>query len=182
MGSTPTGRTMQMWRNGRRSRLKICRAMSPWGFDSPHLHIMKTIRFSSYESFKKWFYRNKRECDFPLIERNNWWLRRQENLDMFRYVTPNGKCLGIAAVTPYESDWKDDKRKYISLFEIHRKFHRKGYGYWMFRSIENYYKSRGSTHFALMSVDDESDRFWRKLGFRRGNLSVEENDLQYRIK
>lgn len=143
---------------------------------------MKIIRFGSYESFCKWFNRVDRTTDFGLISANYWHYRKHDNLDIFRFVE-NGKITGIAFVTPYEELNDIDEDRYLNLFEIKNKLRRRGRGFWFFQMIKDYYKKKVKVkHFVLYPIDDGSERFWRSIGFRSGNLCIEDCDLQLRVK
>ena len=58
------------------------------------------------------------------------------------------------------------KRPFIKLFEVSPEYSRKGIGTRIFKDIIDWYKDFNYfTTFELESLDDESDAFWKSLGF-----------------
>ena len=58
------------------------------------------------------------------------------------------------------------KRPFIKLFEVSPDYSRKGIGTRLFNDIKDWYKDFNYfTTFELESLDDESDAFWKSLGF-----------------
>ena len=58
------------------------------------------------------------------------------------------------------------KRPFIKLFEVSPEYSRKGIGTRLFNDIKDWYKDFNYfTTFELESLDDESDAFWKSLGF-----------------
>lgn len=140
----------------------------------------KLIKFKSYDTFSNWFSRINRSIRYPLIRRNSWRRSKGEYIDIFRYME-NGKPVGVVFVVLYDGYYTDPM--YIDLFEVDNKYHGSGIGTRMFDCIKEYYKKKyGTTHIVLSYVDRESEKFWRHMGFRRGEFCTENCELQYTIK
>ena len=72
------------------------------------------------------------------------------------------------------------KRPFIKLFEVSPEYSRKGIGSRLFNDIKDWYKDFNYfTTFELESLDDESDAFWKHLGFKP--FENEDGEILYKL-
>lgn len=72
------------------------------------------------------------------------------------------------------------KRSFIKLFEVSPEYSRKGIGTRLFNDIKDWYKDFNYfTTFELESLDDESDAFWKHLGFKP--FENEDGEILYKL-
>lgn len=72
--------------------------------------------------------------------------------------------------------WRlNEKIAYIDLFEIHPAYRNKGMGKELFSELTSYFISRDIYVVELKYISEESQAFWKKLGF----LDFEGNDFPY---
>lgn len=128
---------------------------------------MKLNEFKTEYSFRKWFYEKENYKKFPFINVNIHWI--QEPIRIAR-LTNGNDSIGLVVF----SQW-DENDMYISLFEIQKKYRRKGYGNKMINMLLEENKPK---LVLLEYCDEDSKRFWKSLGFhRRIKYAVEETEM-----
>lgn len=128
---------------------------------------MKLNEFKTEYSFRKWFYKNKNYKKFQFIDINLRWV--QDPIRIVRLTNEND-TIGLVIF----SQW-DENDMYISLFEIQKKYRRKGYGNKMINMLLEENKPK---LVLLEYCDEDSKKFWKSLGFhRRIKYAVEETEM-----
>lgn len=81
--------------------------------------------------------------------------------DFFVLLSPEGHLEAASVIKPI-----DDNNFYIKLFEVSERNFGQGIGRLLFNKIVNFYSNNvDSLTFELESLDDDSTRFWKKMGF-----------------
>ena len=132
---------------------------------------MKLNEFKTEYSFRKWFYKNKNYKKFQFIDINLRWV--QDPIRIARLTNEND-TIGLVIF----SQW-DENDMYISLFEIQKKYRRKGYG----NKMINMLLEENKPKFVLLEYcDEDSKKFWKSLGFhRRIKYAVEETEMYKKL-
>lgn len=94
---------------------------------------------------------------------------------IYGFLDENYKLAAVCII-----DDSNIKRPFIKLFEVSPEYSRKGIGTQLFNDIKNWYKDFNYfTTFELESLDDESDAFWKSLGFTE--YTDEDGDIIYKL-
>ena len=81
--------------------------------------------------------------------------------DFFVLLSPEGHLEAACVIKPIK-----DNNFYIELFEVSETNFRQGIGRLLFNKVVKFYSNNlNSLTFKLESLDDNSDIFWKKMGF-----------------
>ena len=140
--------------------------------------MMKLIKFSGEDAFRKWFRRRRSERYF-LIDYNYYGCLYNDSV-IYRAVI-NGKDVGIVFISRVFDD-----SLWIDLFEVREECRRRGYGSEMLRLL---IQERGPVTVRLSCVRDRNDRldknayrFWRSKGFRLDSYSYYDSIMVKKFK
>lgn len=95
--------------------------------------------------------------------------------DIYGLLSPEGHLEAACVIQKLESN-----KLFIKLFEVSSSNYRKGIGTRFFNNIKYWYKDFNYfTTFELESLDDESDAFWKHLGFN--SFENEDGETLYKL-
>lgn len=122
------------------------------------------------------------------------WLKKEKETDKFGYGFYNNKSVildsfkfGKAIVLKYNNKsiglitWCDDDILLnIDIFVIHPDYRRKGFGEYFYRTVSNYFKSKGFKVVKLFCEPKSSEKFWKKIGLvKLYDCGYTEHELTY---
>ena len=87
---------------------------------------------------------------------------REKDRHHMIYFTENGKRIGAAQYTTYQSE---DGKCFILDFWVFPPFRGGGAGHRCFAALEAYTKADGATYYEINCEKENAVRFWKSLGF-----------------